>query len=62
MRTTRRTLGTGPMSTGTSEEERPLRLLPVKRAEIDDDQEHGEVVPAEQRGPRRRKLGGRGQQ
>ncbi|MEH0449728.1 MULTISPECIES: hypothetical protein [unclassified Streptomyces] len=69
MSTARRPLGTGPMSTRTTaEEERLLRLLPVELAdvvdeELDEDQEHGEAVPAEPpTGPRRRKLGGRGQE
>ncbi|MFE0453099.1 hypothetical protein ACFW2D_17800 [Streptomyces sp. NPDC058914] len=63
MSTSRRTLGTGPMSTRTTAmEERASRLLPVERADHDEHQEH-EQVPAELRlDPRRRKLGGRGQE
>lgn len=58
MSTTRRTLGTGPMSTTTTAaEERTPRLLPVERiADHDQDQDQ---VPAKP-GPGRRKLGGLG--
>ncbi|MEH0557549.1 hypothetical protein [Streptomyces sp. B21-101] len=59
MSTTRRTLGTGPMSTRTTAaEEQVPRLLPVERADRDDDQVDDQV-PAEP-GTRRRGLGGRG--
>ncbi|MFG2284421.1 hypothetical protein ACGFNQ_37750 [Streptomyces asoensis] len=60
MSTTRRMLGTGPMSTRATEaEERAPRLLPVERADHDDDQEH-DHAPAAEPGSRRRELGGRG--
>jgi hypothetical protein len=43
MSTTRRPLGTGPMSTRTTPTEAPApRLLPVERADVDEHQEHDE--------------------
>jgi hypothetical protein len=60
MSTPRRALGAGPMSTRTTAtEERAPRLLPVERADVDDDQERDQVAP--EPGPRRRKLSDRGQ-
>lgn len=60
MSSTRRPLGTGPMSTRTTPtEDRAPRLLPVELADVDEHQEHDE--PGTRPAPGRRPLGDRGQ-
>jgi hypothetical protein len=62
MSTTRRQLGTGPATTRTTTSTAP-RLLPVERADVDDDQEHADPRAQSAGGPvpGRRTLGDRGQ-
>ncbi|MEU6696144.1 hypothetical protein ABZ927_39070 [Streptomyces massasporeus] len=62
MSTTRRQLGTGPVTTPAASDPVPTRLLPVERADVDEHQEHDDprARTAREPVPGRRVLGGRG--